>query len=110
MNTAHIKDMRESDRFLNLIDFKWLMARVDWWFNLFRLQCDQACISASVCNALVGVTQSCYESTSVEMLDLQRSSDARSNVAMGLRIAMGAEEPPPVGCLTAPRRSVEEFH
>lgn len=28
------------DAFLDLVDFKWLMAGVGWWVNLSRLQCD----------------------------------------------------------------------
>ena len=40
MNKALIRDPQGSDRFHNLVDFKWLMAGVGWWVNLSRLQSD----------------------------------------------------------------------
>jgi hypothetical protein len=44
MNTAHTQGPEGSDFFLNLVDFKWLMAGVGWWVDLSRLQSDRAYI------------------------------------------------------------------
>lgn len=37
MNAAHIKGLEGSDRFLNLVVFKWLMAGMGWWVDLSLL-------------------------------------------------------------------------
>ena len=42
MNTTLEQDRRQHDTFVDLVDFKWLMAGVGWWVNLSRLQCDQS--------------------------------------------------------------------
>lgn len=42
MNTIHIRDPEGSDRFLNLVYFKWLMAGMGWWVDLSRLQSGKA--------------------------------------------------------------------
>ena len=52
MITAHIKDPGGSDRFLNLVDFQWLMAGVGWWIDLSRLQSDKAYIDECLQRAL----------------------------------------------------------
>ena len=41
MNTLPIDTPRRDDSFLNLVDFKWLMAGQGWWVNLTRLQRDK---------------------------------------------------------------------
>ena len=52
MNTAPIEDPEGSHRFINLVDFKWLMAGMGWWVDLSRLQSDKAYASACIQNAL----------------------------------------------------------
>ena len=44
MNTTHTSGPEGSDFFLNLVDFKWLMAGVGWWVDLTRLQSDRTYI------------------------------------------------------------------
>jgi len=41
MNTMQIDVPQRDDGFLNLVDFKWLMAGQGWWVNLTRLQRDK---------------------------------------------------------------------
>ena len=42
--------------FVDLVDFKWLMAGVGWWVNLSRLQKDAAyahdCLQRALCSGL----------------------------------------------------------
>ena len=81
MNTAHIKDPQGSDRFLNLVDFKWLMAGMGWWVDLSRLQSDKAYIEECLQRALRSDSELLQE-RSVEMLGLRRGSDAHCDAAM----------------------------
>jgi len=41
MKTMPTETPRRDDSFLNLVDFKWLMAGQGWWVNLTRLQRDK---------------------------------------------------------------------
>ena len=52
MNTMPEQIPQEDDTFLNLVDFKWLMAGLGWWIDLSRLQRDTAYAGACVKNAL----------------------------------------------------------
>ena len=52
MNTTHTKGPEGDDTFLNLVDFKWLMAGVGWWVDLSRLQRDRAYIDECLQRAL----------------------------------------------------------
>ena len=42
MSAMHEQAMEQDDTFLDLVDFKWLMAGVGWWVELSRLQRDTA--------------------------------------------------------------------
>ncbi|MBT2333549.1 hypothetical protein J7E49_06485 [Variovorax paradoxus] len=77
MNTAHITAPEGSDRFLNLVDFKWLMAGMGWWVNLSRLQSDNTYIDECLQRAMTTGSE-LLQKRSVEMLGL---SDARSDAA-----------------------------
>jgi len=81
MNTAHIKDPEGSDRFLNLVDFKWLMAGMGWWVDLSRLQSDKAYIDECLQRALTSDSE-LLRKRSVEMLGLRHGSDAHCDAAM----------------------------
>jgi hypothetical protein len=52
MNATYAKAEEGTDSFLNLVDFKWLMAGVGWWVNLSRLQSDRAYIDECLRRAL----------------------------------------------------------
>ena len=78
MNTAHIKASEGSDRFLNLVDFKWLMAGMGWWVNLSRLQSDKAYIDECLQRAMT-TDSDLLQRRSVEMLGL---SNAQCDTAM----------------------------
>ena len=78
MNTAHIKAPEGSDRFLNLVDFKWLMAGVGWWVNLSRLQSDKAYVDECLQRAMTTDSE-LLQKRSVEMLGL---SDTQCDTAM----------------------------
>lgn len=75
MNTAHIKVPEGSDRFLSLVDFKWLMAGKGWWVDLSRLQSDKAYVDECLQRALRSDSE-LLQKRSVEMLGLRRGSDA----------------------------------
>ena len=75
MNTAHIKVPERSDRFLNLVDFKWLMAGVGWWVDLSRLQSDKAYVDECLQRALRSDSE-LLQKRSVEMLGLRCGSDS----------------------------------
>jgi hypothetical protein len=75
MNTAHINDPAGSARFLNLVDFKWLMAGMGWWVDLSRLQSDRAYIDECMQRALTSDSELLRE-RGVEMLGLRGASDA----------------------------------
>lgn len=71
MNATHTKDPEGSVAFLNLVDFKWLMAGVGWWVDLSRLQYDRAYIDECLQRALKSDSQLLQE-RSVELLGLRR--------------------------------------
>ncbi|SCK10415.1 hypothetical protein VAR608DRAFT_0442 [Variovorax sp. HW608] len=52
MNAIRTQDREGNDTFLNLVDFKWLMAGVGWWVDLSRLQSDRAYIDECLQRAL----------------------------------------------------------
>jgi len=71
MNTIHIKDPEGRDRFLNLVDFKWLMAGMGWRVDLSRLQSDEAYIDECLQRALKSDSE-LLRRCSAEMLGLRR--------------------------------------
>ncbi|CAN7767382.1 hypothetical protein [Variovorax sp. LjRoot178] len=78
MNTAHLKAPEGCDRFLDLVDFKWLMAGMGWWVNLSRLQSDQAYIDECLRRAMTSDSE-LLRKRGVELLGL---SDAQSDTAV----------------------------
>jgi hypothetical protein len=52
MNVTFVEGTEGNDTFLNLVDFKWLMAGVGWWVDLSRLQRDRAYIDECLQRAL----------------------------------------------------------
>jgi hypothetical protein len=52
MNTMPTETQRHDDGFLNLVDFKWLMAGQGWWVNLTRLQRDKAYMHECLARAM----------------------------------------------------------
>ena len=52
MNTMPEQIPQEDDTFLNLVDFKWLMAGLGWWVDLSRLQRDTTYAGECVQHAL----------------------------------------------------------
>lgn len=74
MNTARI-DSEASDRLINLVDFKWLMAGMGWWVDLSRLQSDKAYFDECMQRALTSDSE-LLRKRSAEMLGLRCGSDA----------------------------------
>lgn len=64
-----IKVLDGSERLLNLVDFKWLMAGTGWWVDLSRLQSDQAYIGECLQRALATDSE-LLRMHSVEMLGI----------------------------------------
>ena len=81
MNTAHARGSEGSDVFLNLVDFKWLMAGVGWWVDLSRLQSDRAYIDECLHLALNSDSE-LLRKRSFELLGLRRNPE-RFGVVMG---------------------------
>jgi hypothetical protein len=81
MNTTHTQGREGNDAFLNLVDFKWLMAGVGWWVNLSRLQSDKDYIDACLQRALRSDSE-LLRKRSVELLGLRLGSDAYRDAAM----------------------------
>lgn len=81
MNTTHTQGLKGNDAFLNLVDFKWLMAGVGWWVNLSRLQSDKNYIDACLQRALRSDSE-LLRKRSVELLGLRLGSDANGDAAM----------------------------
>jgi hypothetical protein len=81
MNTTHTQGLEGNDAFLNLVDFKWLMAGVGWWVNLSRLQSDKDYIDACLQRALRSDSE-LLRKRSVELLGLRLGSDAYRDAAM----------------------------
>jgi hypothetical protein len=70
-----------SASFLDLVDFKWLMAGVGWWVDLSRLQSDRAYVDECLQRAL-GSGSWLLQKRSMELLGLQSGSDAHRDAAM----------------------------
>ncbi|MDM0065231.1 hypothetical protein [Variovorax sp. J31P207] len=83
MNTAHIGVPERSDRFINLVDFKWLMAGMGWWVNLSRLQTDRDYIDECLQLAMTSDSELLQE-RSIEMLGL-RGSDSHCDKVVSSR-------------------------
>ena len=81
MNATHTKRSEENSAFLNLVDFKWLMAGVGWWVNLSRLQSDRDYIDECLQRALKSDSE-LLRKRSVELLGLRPGSDAYRDAAM----------------------------
>ena len=80
MNTRHVTAQERPYAFLNLVDFKWLMAGVGWWVNLTRLQCDRAYANECLQRALRSDSELLREH-SIELLGLRLRSDAYCDAA-----------------------------
>lgn len=80
MSTPHPKGP-EVDDFLNLVDFKWLMAGVGWWVDLSRLQSDRLYIDECLQRALRSDSE-LLRKRSVVLLGLRPGSDAFCDAAM----------------------------
>ena len=80
MNTARIEDPEGSHRFINLVDFKWLMAGMGWWVDLSRLQSDKAYLDECMQRALTSDSE-LLRKHSAEMLGLGCGSDAHCDSA-----------------------------
>lgn len=76
MRTRHLEGPEGDDCFLNLVDFKWLMAGVGWWVDLSRLQSDRGYTEECLQRALSSDSE-LLRKHSVKLLGLRRSSDAR---------------------------------
>ncbi|MDP9968997.1 hypothetical protein J2W39_000220 [Variovorax paradoxus] len=77
MNETHVKGSEGNDAFLNLVDFKWLMAGVGWRVDLSRLQIDRTYIDECLQRALRSNSELLRE-RSIELLGLRPSTDAYS--------------------------------
>lgn len=69
MNTLRPPDPQGVDCFLNLVDFKWLMAGIGWWVDLPRLRNDKAYADECLQRALRSDSQF-LQKHSVELLGL----------------------------------------
>jgi hypothetical protein len=81
MNTTHTQVQEGNDAFLNLVDFKWLMAGVGWWVSLSRLQRDRAYADECLQLALKSDSQLLREH-GFELLDLRLRLDAHCDAAI----------------------------
>lgn len=81
MNATHTKGPEGSDTFLNLVDFKWLMAGIGWWVDLSRLQSDGAYVDECLQRALRSDSE-LLRKHSVELLGPRLRSDARLDAGM----------------------------
>jgi hypothetical protein len=70
-----------SASFLDLVDFKWLMAGVGWWVDLSRLQRDGAYMDECLQRAL-GSGSWLLRKRSMELLGLQSGPDTHHDTAM----------------------------
>lgn len=77
MNTADTNGLERGDIFLNLVDFKWLMAGMGWWVDLSRLQSDRAYIDECLQRAQKSGSELLRE-RSIELLGLRPASDAHA--------------------------------
>ena len=74
MNTTQTKGLERDSTFVNLVDFKWLMAGVGWWVDLSRLQSDRAYVDECLRHAL-GTGSELLRERSVELLGLKAGPD-----------------------------------
>jgi hypothetical protein len=81
MNTTSATGLEESEFFINLVDFKWLMAGVGWWVDLSRLQSDRTYIDECLQRALKSDSE-LLRRCSFELLGLRRTSQASRDAAM----------------------------
>lgn len=75
MNAIHAKGSKGHDAFLNLVDFKWLMAGVGWRVDLSRLQSDKTYMDECLQRALRSDSGLLRE-RSFELLGLRPCTDA----------------------------------
>jgi len=69
MNRRSGQTPEGEDTFLNLVDFKWLMAGLGWWVDLSRLQRDAAYAGECVQRGLASGSE-LLRQRSVELLPL----------------------------------------
>lgn len=81
MNATHRKGPEANDAFVNLVDFKWLMAGVGWWVDLSRLQRDRTYIAECLRRALKSDSE-LLRKHSVELLGLPPGSDAYRDASL----------------------------
>ena len=75
LNTTHTQAAEGTNTFLNLVDFKWLMAGAGWWVNLSRLQRDRAYADECLQRALKSDSELLRE-RGTELLGLRLHWDA----------------------------------
>jgi hypothetical protein len=80
MSTTLSERFEEDDAFLNLVDFKWLMAGVGWWVNLSRLQRDRNYIDECLQHALRSDSE-LLRRRSLRLLGLHLGSDMCRDIA-----------------------------
>lgn len=78
MNTMPEQAPQEDDTFLNLVDFKWLMAGLGWWVDLSRLQRDTAYAGKCVQHALASGSE-LLRQRSAALLPLVERSGAQGS-------------------------------
>ena len=72
---THTQAADGNNTFLNLVDFKWLMAGAGWWVNLSRLQRDRAYADECLQRALKSDSELLRE-RGTELLGLRLHWDA----------------------------------
>jgi hypothetical protein len=75
VNATCAKGPEGNDTFLNLVDFKWLMAGAGWWVNLSRLQSDGAYVDECLQRALQSDSK-LLRQCSADLLGLIEGRDA----------------------------------
>jgi hypothetical protein len=81
MYAMHAQTPNHGDTFIDLVDFKWLMAGVGWWIDLSRLQRDMA--YAGECVQLgLSSDSNLVRRRSVELLPLLARSGVHASVAV----------------------------
>lgn len=81
MNAMPEQTREQDDTFLNLVDFKWLMAGLGWWIDLSRLQRDTAYAGECVQHGLTSGSR-LLRQRSLELLPLLARSGAHRNAAL----------------------------
>ena len=69
-----------SGAFVDLVDFKWLMAGMGWWVSLTRLQCDGAYVDECLHNALA-TRSDLLQKHGAQLLGLDRAGVACSHAS-----------------------------